>query len=188
MNITRLTDQLQYIDFHPPPGTTPKSHPREYFQFAAKAVLSEIHERNYRWTWDHFRQRRDDRLAYIECYVASKLNRASPEQMEKLDALEHKLSYEDLRFYRSLAKNKLRREKAIIGNTHDFSILLIMHQMLITYFILSCGGGAQKEGTRCRSASNESWLVEFMVVWDVFSEHASGRGEPSSSQQPRIRH
>lgn len=87
----------------------------EYFKFAGKAVLSEIHDRNYRWTWDHFRKRRDDRLSYIGCYIAEQLDRATPEQKEQLDELEHRLSYEDIRFYRSIAKPKLKRERALLG-------------------------------------------------------------------------
>lgn len=87
----------------------------EYFKFAGKAVLSEIHGRNYRWTWDHFRKRRDDRLLYIDCYIAEQLDRATPEQKEQLDELEHRLSYEDIRFYRSIAKPKLKRERALLG-------------------------------------------------------------------------
>ncbi|KAI9315667.1 hypothetical protein BX666DRAFT_1957951, partial [Dichotomocladium elegans] len=105
----------KYLHLHPGPDVTPKSSPLQYFQFAGKAVLSEIHDRNYRWTWDHFKTRRDERLKYIECYVESKLNRATPEQEETLDNLEHKLSYEDIRFYRSIAKSKLKREKAILA-------------------------------------------------------------------------
>lgn len=43
------------------------------------------------------------------------MDRASPEELEKLEELERELSYEDLRFYRSLAKPKLRSEKARLG-------------------------------------------------------------------------
>lgn len=77
--------------------------------------MSEIHERNYQWTWDHFRTRRDQRRAYIECYVASKTKKATQQQEDKLVELERILSFDDIRFYRSLAKNKLKREKIKIG-------------------------------------------------------------------------
>ncbi|KAI9253785.1 hypothetical protein BDA99DRAFT_443164 [Phascolomyces articulosus] len=105
----------KYLHLHPGPGITPKTKPKEYFQFAANAVLSEIHDRNYRWTWDHFKKRRDERLAYIDCYVDNQLKRASQEQLDTLDELEHKLSYEDIRFYRSRAKSRLKREMAILA-------------------------------------------------------------------------
>ncbi|CAO3674063.1 hypothetical protein G6F70_001780 [Rhizopus microsporus] len=102
----------KYKDLHPPSDMTPKTHPLEYFRFAGNAVLSEIRERNERWTWKRLKKRRDDRIAYINCYVNHKLDRATPDELKQLENLERELSFEDLRFYRSLAKPKLRREKA----------------------------------------------------------------------------
>ncbi|RCI00207.1 hypothetical protein CU097_014138 [Rhizopus azygosporus] len=105
----------KYKDLHPPSDMTPKTHPLEYFRFAGNAVLSEIRERNERWTWKRLKKRRDDRIAYINCYVNHKLDRATPDELKQLENLERELSFEDLRFYRSLAKPKLRREKARLG-------------------------------------------------------------------------
>lgn len=105
----------QYLKFHPEYNADKKFNPRAYWKFATSAVLSEIHERNYQWTWDHFRTRRDQRRAYIECYVASKTKKATQEQEDKLAELERILSFDDIRFYRSLAKNQLKREKIKIG-------------------------------------------------------------------------
>ncbi|KAI8644804.1 hypothetical protein BD408DRAFT_104972 [Parasitella parasitica] len=105
----------KYKKLHPSSDMTPKSDPLAYFKFAGNAVLSEIHERNERWTWKRIKQRSDNRKLYLECYVQHKLDRASPEQLDKLHELERTLSYEDLRFYRSLAKPKLRSEKARIA-------------------------------------------------------------------------
>ncbi|KAG1472355.1 hypothetical protein G6F56_001588 [Rhizopus delemar] len=101
----------KYLKFHPEKTKTAKTHPAEYFRFAGQAVLSEIHERKYKWSWDHFRTRRDQRLKYIECHVAHKLNEATPEQISALEELERLLSFEDIRFYRSMAKGKIRTKK-----------------------------------------------------------------------------
>ncbi|KAI8144971.1 hypothetical protein BJV82DRAFT_536853 [Fennellomyces sp. T-0311] len=101
----------KYLKFHPGNEEKPKSNPRAYWKFAQDAVLSEIHDRHYKWSWDHFRTRRDQRHAYIECYSASKMNKATQEQKEKLEGLERDLSFEDIQFYRSLARSKLKREK-----------------------------------------------------------------------------
>jgi vacuolar protein sorting-associated protein 13A/C len=95
---------------------TPKTNPKEFFQFAQRAVLDHIHERNYKWSWDHFKGRRDDRKQYISCYVANALGKATPQQKDALKKLELKLSFEDIRFYRSMAKSQLKRERAYIGN------------------------------------------------------------------------
>ncbi|KAI9279983.1 hypothetical protein BY458DRAFT_470198 [Sporodiniella umbellata] len=103
-----------YIKFRPTSDKTVKKNPREFFQFAAQAVLSEIHDKNYKWTWDHFRTRRDQRLSYVECYMANQLNSATDEQSKTLDELEHVLSFQDIRFYRSIAKVNLRKQKVQI--------------------------------------------------------------------------
>lgn len=96
-----------------PKDVTPKEDPRAWFQFAGNAVLSKIHERNRRWTWDYFRERRDDRLRYIEIFKKKKADQQlTPQDADDLNKLEWKLSYEDLRFWRSLARNQLRKENA----------------------------------------------------------------------------
>ncbi|KAK4234211.1 hypothetical protein C8A03DRAFT_38027 [Achaetomium macrosporum] len=96
-----------------PKGVTPKEDPRAWLRFAGDAVLSKIHERNRRWSWDYFRERRDDRLRYIELFKKTKQNQQlTPEESDDLNRLEWKLSYEDLRFWRSLARNQLRKENA----------------------------------------------------------------------------
>lgn len=96
-----------------PKGVTPKEDPRAWLQFAGNAVLSKIHERNRRWSWDYFRERRDDRRRYIELFKKKKQNQplSGPEN-DDLNKLEWKLGYEDLRFWRSLARNQLKKENA----------------------------------------------------------------------------
>ncbi|KAI1823936.1 vacuolar protein sorting-associated protein 13 [Xylaria intraflava] len=95
-----------------PKGVTPKEDPRAWLRFAGDAVLSKIHERNRRWTWDYFRERRDDRLRYIEIFKKKASQQLSAQETEDIDKLECKLGYEDLRFWRSLARNQLRKENA----------------------------------------------------------------------------
>ncbi|OTB12018.1 hypothetical protein K445DRAFT_26054 [Daldinia sp. EC12] len=96
-----------------PKGVTPKEDPRAWLKFAGNAVLTKIHERNRRWTWDYFRERRDDRRLYIELFKKKKANQQlSPEEIDEINKLEWKLGYEDLRFWRSLARNQLRKENA----------------------------------------------------------------------------
>ena len=96
-----------------PKGVTPKEDPRAWFLFAGNAVLGKIHERNRRWTWDYFKERRDDRKRYIELFKKNKQQQQlTAEENEDLRKLEWKLSYEDLRFWRSLARNELKKENA----------------------------------------------------------------------------
>ena len=80
-------------------------------RFAGEAVLSKIHERNRRWTWDYIKERRDDRIAYITLFKKKKKEEPfTPEESKEMERLETKLSYEDIRFWRSLARNQLRKE------------------------------------------------------------------------------
>ncbi|KAL1838057.1 hypothetical protein VTJ49DRAFT_3105 [Mycothermus thermophilus] len=96
-----------------PKGVTPKEDPRAWFRFAGEAVLSKIHEKNRRWSWEYFKERRDDRRRYIELFKKRKQNlQLTAEEAEDMKKLEWKLSYEDLRFWRSLARNQLKRENA----------------------------------------------------------------------------
>ncbi|CAK7229600.1 Vacuolar protein sorting-associated protein 13 [Sporothrix bragantina] len=96
-----------------PKDVRPKEDPRAWLKFAGDAVLSKIHERNRRWTWDYFRERRDDRRRYIELFKKKKQNLTlTPDESDDITKLEWKLSYEDLRFWRSLARSQLKKENA----------------------------------------------------------------------------
>ncbi|KAG9547459.1 vacuolar protein sorting-associated protein 13, partial [Aureobasidium melanogenum] len=93
------------------PKSSPKDDPRAWLRFATKSVYDKIHERNRRWTWAYFKERRDDRIKYIDLFKKKKKEeKLTPEEVTELDQLERKLSYEDLRFWRSLARNQLRKE------------------------------------------------------------------------------
>ncbi|KAI5461965.1 vacuolar protein sorting-associated protein vps13 [Mariannaea sp. PMI_226] len=96
-----------------PKGVTPKEDPRAWFKFAGDAILSKIHEKNRKWSWDYFRERRDDRRRYIELFKKRKQQQQLAAEDDKdIQALERKLGYEDLRFWRSLARNQLKKENA----------------------------------------------------------------------------
>ncbi|CAK7273224.1 Vacuolar protein sorting-associated protein 13 [Sporothrix epigloea] len=96
-----------------PKDVRPKEDPRAWLKFAGDAVLSKIHERNQRWTWNYFRERRDDRRRYIELFKKKKQNLPlTPDEIDDISKLEWKLGYEDLRFWRSLARSQLKKENA----------------------------------------------------------------------------
>ena len=95
------------------PTSTPKEDPRAWLRFAGQAVLTKIQDRNRRWTWDYFKERRDDRVRYIALFKKKKKDQTlTATETEELTNLEKKLNYEDLRFWRSLARNQLRKENA----------------------------------------------------------------------------
>lgn len=93
------------------PKATHKEDPKAWLGFAFRAVHTKIQERHRRWTWDYMRERRDDRLRYIELFKKKKKEeKMTPGETEEINKLERKLSYDDLRFWRSLAHNQLRKE------------------------------------------------------------------------------
>lgn len=59
------------------PKVSPSEDPKAWFKYAAECVLNEIHEKNYKWSWDHFAKRRDERKDYIKLWklkLEKKLN------------------------------------------------------------------------------------------------------------------
>lgn len=93
------------------PKSRPKENPRAWLRFAGEAVLKKIHERNRRWSWAYIKERRDDRISYIQTFKKKKRDETlSTEETQELERLEWRYNYEDLRFWRSLARNQLRKE------------------------------------------------------------------------------
>ncbi|KAI9798111.1 MAG: hypothetical protein M1835_004200 [Candelina submexicana] len=93
------------------PKASPKEDPRAWLKFAGNAVLQKIHDRNRRWSWGFMKERRDDRTRYIELFKKKKKEeKMTPAETEEVNNLELKLNYEDLRFWRSLARNQLKKE------------------------------------------------------------------------------
>ncbi|KAK3069505.1 Vacuolar protein sorting-associated protein 13, partial [Teratosphaeriaceae sp. CCFEE 6253] len=93
------------------PEKKPKEDPKAWLQFAGRAVLDRIHDKNKRWSWAFFAERRDDRKKYITLFKKKKREeKLTPEEDKEFEALERKSVYEDLRFWRSLARNQLRKE------------------------------------------------------------------------------
>ncbi|ODV87231.1 hypothetical protein CANARDRAFT_5784 [[Candida] arabinofermentans NRRL YB-2248] len=90
--------------------------PKQWLQFAVKSVYNEIHERNYKWTWDYFKTRRDQRKAYIALWISQINQTLTPATTKELDDLEVILPYEDIKFYRSLARMEYRKEHKSLPN------------------------------------------------------------------------
>ncbi|QIW98704.1 hypothetical protein AMS68_004222 [Peltaster fructicola] len=127
------------------PRASPKEDPRAWFKFAGKAVLDRIHDRNRRWTWDYFKERRDDRLRYIELFKKKKKEeKLTPDETRELDTLEKKWTYDDLRFWRSLGRNQLRKEN--IG---------VKKQAPRTWGSYIWGGASQQESADDSQMSDE---------------------------------
>ena len=73
--------------------------PRIWLQYAAKSIIHDVHEKNYKWTWAFFRKRRNDRWAYINLYTALRLEVIEEEEIDTLKHLEKELSFDDIRYF-----------------------------------------------------------------------------------------
>ncbi|RDX55846.1 vacuolar protein sorting-associated protein 13 [Lentinus brumalis] len=106
------TRQHQYQKYRPPIEELQSNRPRALLRFAMTAILDEVRERKRKWTWAYFAERRDDRQRYVDLFKRKQLGSLSPAEVGMFEALERKLSYEDLRFYRSIARSQLRKDMA----------------------------------------------------------------------------
>lgn len=92
------------------PKVSPSEDPKAWFKYAAECVLNEIHEKNYKWSWDHFAKRRDERKDYIKLWKLKLEKKLNEDEQKQLQNLEQTLSFDDIKLYRSLARNELRKE------------------------------------------------------------------------------
>ncbi|WFD42049.1 Vacuolar protein sorting-associated protein 13 [Malassezia psittaci] len=109
--------QAQYRAFRPTAAQLEENKPRALFQFAAKAIMNEVHQKHRVWSWDYFKKRRDMRLEYIDLFKQVEQskkagsNEAPPsEALNGLHLLENKLEYRDIRLYRSIARREMRKK------------------------------------------------------------------------------
>lgn len=109
------TRTRQYRKYRPAEIEFKSARAKSLWKFATTSIRAEIHEKHRQWTWDHFRERRDVRRSYVEIY-AKKLpgDRAlDPQDQAVLEKLELELSYEDIRFFRSVARAQARKDAEV---------------------------------------------------------------------------
>lgn len=94
------------------PTCSVSEDPYKWLQYSFQTIFNEIHERNYRKTWDFIKKRRDQRKQYISLWKKHLLDKNSltPEEKKSLDQLETECEFGDLKFYRSLAKMQYKKE------------------------------------------------------------------------------
>ncbi|KAF9015159.1 vacuolar protein sorting-associated protein 13 [Cyathus striatus] len=107
--------QHQYRKYQPSEEELSVNPARARLLFAGRCILANVHERNEKWTWKYFAERRDDRNRYVDLFQKKILYPQAligPDK-DAFDALEKKLSYEDIRFYRSIARSRLRKDEVL---------------------------------------------------------------------------
>ncbi|KIR30243.1 vacuolar protein sorting-associated protein vps13 [Cryptococcus deuterogattii LA55] len=106
----------QYHKFRPSEEEFKANPAQARLKFALEAIRSEVHERNRRWSWAYLQERRDTRKQYVDLFV-KKLALPEGKQLPvdeaaALSGIEVKSSYEDIRFFRSVARAKAKKDAA----------------------------------------------------------------------------
>ncbi|KAH9486936.1 Vacuolar protein sorting-associated protein 13 [Psilocybe cubensis] len=109
-----LRKRQQYGKYRPAETEFSKNPAKARLQYAATAILEGVRDKKRKWTWQYFAERRDDRNAYVALFQKKLLNPAliGPD-LQSLQTLEKKMAYEDIRFYRSIARSKLKKDAAL---------------------------------------------------------------------------
>lgn len=96
------------------PKTPVEKDPKAWLRYAGNVVLDQISKKNRQWSWNNLLERRNDRLRYIELYKLKNSNPSAFTEIEtkEFNLLETKYTFDDLKFFRSLAKSELKKEKA----------------------------------------------------------------------------
>lgn len=102
--------QHQYKKFRPNDEEFTANAARARLKFATTAIFEGVRDRNRKWSWAFFAERRDDRNKYVSLFQKKTLNTLGADDVKQLAELEKKLSYEDIRFYRSIARSRLRKD------------------------------------------------------------------------------
>ncbi|KAF8168100.1 vacuolar protein sorting-associated protein 13 [Crassisporium funariophilum] len=103
----------QYGKYRPSVTEFTANAPRALLKYSVDAILEGVREKNRKWTWKYFAGRRDDRNSYVELFQKKLLSPLVGPELQNLEALEKKLSYEDIRFYRSIARSRLKKDIAL---------------------------------------------------------------------------
>lgn len=86
------------------PKASVSEDPKAWLSYSFHCVYDEIRERDYKWTWEYFKNRRDQRKEYLPLWKAHLHTTETEDQKKRRAELEEELSFDDLKFYRELAR------------------------------------------------------------------------------------
>lgn len=187
------TRQHQYQKFQPPQIERKENKSKSLWKFATKAILNEVHEKNRKWSWAYFAERRDDRMEYVTLFKLHAEDPNGPEYKKKLDDLELKLSYTDIRFYRSIARSEMRKERANAKKTEEQKRLNPSAQNQAQpnrgWVGWIWGGGKQEHKDQPQDVLSEEQRKELYdtIDWDEKSTVAASVDLPREAISLRVR-
>ncbi|SCV04252.1 LAME_0H16974g1_1 [Lachancea meyersii CBS 8951] len=98
------------------PDFSVSENPKAWFKYAAEAVLQEVHEKNYKWSWEYIKWRRDRKREYLDLWKQKLAADAKSQQLsvgdqEKLKDLHKSLTFNDIKSFRATARKSYATQK-----------------------------------------------------------------------------
>lgn len=113
-NFIMSARNVQYRKYRPSIGLMPVDEPEIWFKYAVTCILEKIKDRNKTRLWLNVIKRRQTRKKYVGLFKKKEVEGAlSTEELGNFKMLEEILNFEDIKFYRSLARSEMKEEKLI---------------------------------------------------------------------------
>ncbi|KAG8892116.1 hypothetical protein FRC00_012604, partial [Tulasnella sp. 408] len=108
-----FTRQARYRRFRPSEQEMRENSKLAMLKFAVKAVKTDVRGKNEKWSPRFVVARCQERHRYVALFKSKQSGTVlAGKDLEDFNAIETRLSYEDIRFYRSIAKAQLKKERA----------------------------------------------------------------------------
>ncbi|KAG9019286.1 hypothetical protein FRB90_004293 [Tulasnella sp. 427] len=108
-----FTRQAQYRRFRPSAEEMQDNPKLAMLKFSVRAIKNEVHEKNEKWSPAFVVSRCQERHQYVALFKRKHSGTVlAGKDLEDFNSIEARLPYEDIRFYRSIAKAQLKKEKA----------------------------------------------------------------------------
>ncbi|WRT64162.1 uncharacterized protein IL334_001091 [Kwoniella shivajii] len=178
----------QYHKFRPPEDEFKDNPAKARLKFALNAIKSEVHEKNRRWSWDYLRERRDIRKRYVDLYV-DKLALTEGKQLPVEDGtalaeIETKSSYEDIRFFRSVARAKAKKDAA---TRRKLEVEKLKNQpQKQTWSQWVWGSSAKSDGAENEMSEEEKKEIDDIIDYDATAAAESVGSTPRDYMKARL--
>ena len=172
----------QYRKYRPLLTCKPSDEPELWFKYAVTCVLEKIKARNRTRLWMNVIKRRQVRKKYVAIFKKKEVNGSlSEEDSSHFKVLEEMLSFEDIKFYRSLARAEMKDEKLI-----PFALRQKQQQQQQSQGILSRWwyGNYSKPGSGDDSLIKDEDIKKFYetIDFDENAKNEAGNMDPRDSK------
>ncbi|GAM25606.1 hypothetical protein SAMD00019534_087810 [Acytostelium subglobosum LB1] len=113
--IGNYAHELKYLKYRP--KLRPKQDPRAWWRYCAEVYRESIRKKIQQRSWSYIQRRRQDRKEYVQLFKKLQgvewVDAISDKETKRLQEMEDELGFEDIVYFRSLARRELAKEQAI---------------------------------------------------------------------------